>query len=194
MTHKPVFVVDLHSILITMSNIKIHPISIKSNDLPSATVLEQIIALDRLCFGGLWSVDSYQRELVSENSHFLAVTADSGLEANMDAIVGFGCFWSILDEAHITLLGIHPEYQGRGLGQLLLCSLLDRARAIEMKRATLEVRASNDRAIHLYEKHGFTVVGRRKKYYQDNDEDGVIMWRGGLQHPYFRAEGLGVSG
>ncbi len=177
MTHKSVFVVDLHSILITMSNIHIHPLSIDR--------LDRILVLDRLCFGGLWSADSYQRELMSENSHFLAVTADSSLDTNLDAIIGFGCFWSILDEAHITLLGIHPDYQGRGLGQLLLCALLDRARAIEMKRATLEVRASNDRAIHLYEKHGFTIVGRRKKYYQDNDEDGVIMWRGGLQHPYF---------
>lgn len=156
-----------------MSNIQIHPISIES--------IDRILVLDRLCFGGLWSADSYQRELISENSHFLAVTADSSLNDNVEAIVGFGCFWSILDEAHITLLGIHPEYQGRGLGQLLLCALLDRAREIEMKRATLEVRASNDRAIHLYQKHGFTVVGRRKKYYQDNDEDGVIMWRGGLQ-------------
>jgi [ribosomal protein S18]-alanine N-acetyltransferase len=147
----------------------------------SVAEVEAIVSLDRLCFGGLWSIDSYRRELVNENSHFLAVRVDRTQEPETEGIIGFGCFWSILDEAHITLLGIHPQYQGRGLGQLLLCSLLDRAREIEMARATLEVRHSNQGAIHLYEKYGFQIAGRRKKYYQDPEEDGVIMWRGGLQ-------------
>jgi [ribosomal protein S18]-alanine N-acetyltransferase len=150
--------------------------------------IDAILSLDRLCFGGLWSIDSYRRELDNENSHFLAITVDRSLEPETQGIIGFGCFWAILDEAHITLLGVHPRYQGRGLGQLLLCALLDRAREIEMARATLEVRDSNRSAIHIYEKYGFQTVGRRKKYYQDNDEDGIIMWRGGLQHPYFPPE------
>jgi [ribosomal protein S18]-alanine N-acetyltransferase len=50
------------------------------------------------------------------------------------------------------------------------------------------VRESNQSAIHIYEKYGFQTVGRRKKYYQDTNEDGIIMWRGGLQHPHFPAE------
>jgi [ribosomal protein S18]-alanine N-acetyltransferase len=157
-----------------MSNISVRPISIES--------IDRILALDRLCFGGLWSENSYHRELTNDNSHFLGVTVDNSLGLTT---IGFGCFWAILDEAHITLLGIHPDYQGQGLGQLLLRSMLDRAREIEMARATLEVRASNQGAIHIYEKFGFETVGRRKKYYQDNGEDGIIMWRGGLQHPYF---------
>jgi [ribosomal protein S18]-alanine N-acetyltransferase len=157
-----------------MSNISVRPISIES--------IDRILALDRLCFGGLWSENSYHRELTNDNSHFLGVTVDNSFSLTT---IGFGCFWAILDEAHITLLGIHPDYQGQGLGQLLLRSILDRARKIEMARATLEVRASNHGAIHIYEKFGFETVGRRKKYYQDNGEDGIIMWRGGLQHPYF---------
>ncbi len=169
-------------------NINIQPISISE--------IDSIVSLDRLCFGGLWSIDSYRRELTSENSHFLGITIDApaqklcqpDLPAETDNFIGFGCFWAILDEAHITLLGIHPQYQGRKLGQLLLCSLLDRAREIEMARATLEVRATNLGAIYLYEKYGFETVGRRKKYYQDTGEDGVIMWRGGLQHPNFARE------
>jgi [ribosomal protein S18]-alanine N-acetyltransferase len=160
-----------------MSTVNIRPISIES--------IDRILTLDRLCFGGLWSEKSYYRELTNDCSHFLAVTVDNHLKDTMDGIIGFGCFWSILDEAHITLLGIHPDYQGQGLGQLLLRSMLDRARAMGMARATLEVRPSNLGAIHIYEKFGFEIVGRRKKYYQDNDEDGIIMWRGGLQHPYF---------
>jgi [ribosomal protein S18]-alanine N-acetyltransferase len=161
-------------------NLNINPISV--------TEIDSIVSLDHLCFGGLWSIDSYRRELTNENSHFLGIAVDRHLEPETNGIIGFGCFWAILDEAHITLVGIHPQYQQRGLGQLLLCSLLDRAREIEMARATLEVRASNLGAIYLYEKYGFQIVGRRKKYYQDTGEDGVIMWRGGLQHPDFSQE------
>jgi [ribosomal protein S18]-alanine N-acetyltransferase len=149
----------------------------------SVAEIESIIILDRLCFGGLWSIDSYRRELTNENSHFVSISIDKSLQPTTAGMIGFGCFWAILDEAHITLLGIHPDYQRQGLGKLLLVALLDRARAIDMARATLEVRASNQNAINLYEKYGFQTVGRRKKYYQDNNEDGVIMWRGGLQHP-----------
>ena len=151
----------------------------------SVDQIESILMIDRLCFGGLWSIDSYRRELTNENSHFLGISIDRTLAPETSGLIGFGCFWAILDEAHITLLGIHPQYQRQGLGQLLLGALLDRARAIEMARATLEVRASNHGAIHLYQKSGFETVGRRKKYYQDTGEDGVIMWRGGLQHPHF---------
>lgn len=158
-------------------NVKIEPIGIDK--------IEAIFNLDRLCFGGLWSIDSYRRELTSENSHFLGAIADRDLAPDTAGILGFGCFWAILDEAHITLLGVRPEFQQRGLGQLLLRSLLDKARSIEMARATLEVRASNHVAIGLYEKYGFQTAGRRKKYYPDTGEDGIIMWRGGLQHPHF---------
>ena len=143
--------------------------------------IESISILDRLCFGGLWSIDSYRRELTNDNSHFMGIVVDRQLAPDTNGIIGFGCFWAILDEAHITLLGIHPQYQRQGLGQLLLSALLDRSKSIQMARATLEVRASNHGAIHLYEKFGFQTVGRRKKYYQDTGEDGVIMWLGGLQ-------------
>jgi [ribosomal protein S18]-alanine N-acetyltransferase len=151
----------------------------------SVDEIEPVVILDRLCFGGLWSIDSYRRELTNDNSHFLGVSIDRSLEPETSGIIGFGCFWAILDEAHITLLGVHPQYQRQGLGKLLICALLDKARSIEMARATLEVRASNQGAIDLYERFGFQTVGRRKKYYQDTGEDGIIMWRGGLQHPNF---------
>lgn len=151
----------------------------------SVDEIESIVILDRLCFGGLWSIDSYRRELTNDNSHFLGVSIAKDLAPETSGIIGFGCFWAILDEAHITLLGVHPQYQRQGLGTLLLTALLDKARSIEMARATLEVRASNQGAIDLYERFGFQTVGRRKKYYQDTGEDGIIMWRGGLQHPNF---------
>jgi ribosomal-protein-alanine N-acetyltransferase len=100
-------------------------------------------------------------------------------------LIGLGCFWSILEEAHITLLAVHPAYQGLGLGQLLFYALLKLARIQGMERATLEVRVSNQVALSLYQKFGFQEAGRRRRYYQDTGEDALILWRGGLQNPKF---------
>jgi [ribosomal protein S18]-alanine N-acetyltransferase len=155
--------------------------------------LPAVLELDRLCFGGLWSLEGYQRELNSDRSHFilLSVTDVRPLAESLplpileseitDGLLGIGCFWEILEEAHVTLLGIHPKYQRQGLGRLLLETLLDKARSLGLERATLEVRASNRGAIALYEKSGFKLVGKRPRYYPDNDEDALILWRGGLQ-------------
>jgi [ribosomal protein S18]-alanine N-acetyltransferase len=66
------------------------------------------------------------------------------------------------------------------LGKSLLFALLKLARSIEMARATLEVRATNQIAIDLYQRSGFKVAGTRKKYYQNPTEDGLVMWLGRL--------------
>jgi ribosomal-protein-alanine N-acetyltransferase len=147
----------------------------------NTTLLPAVVELDRLCFGGLWTLEGYQRELDSPNSDLLVIVP----EQSSSPLIGLGCYWAILDEAHITILGIHPQYQRHGLGQLMLCALLDRARQRDMARATLEVRASNQSAIFLYQKLGFQVAGRRKRYYTDTGEDALILWRGGLQSNEF---------
>jgi [ribosomal protein S18]-alanine N-acetyltransferase len=176
---------------------------------PQSEQLSQVVDLDRRCLGGLWSLEGYQRELNSPNSSLLVLSipieidkSDRLLErtslhissppnptiANREQIVGFGCFWAILEEAHITLLMIHPEYQGQGLGQLLLVALLEDAMRRKLERATLEVRVSNKAAISLYKKFGFQVAGRRKGYYQETGEDASILWRGDLHRPEFAEE------
>lgn len=139
--------------------------------------LEQIVALDLLCLGGFWSLQSYQKEVENPNSVLLTL-----VEANMT--IGCGCFWSILEEAHITMLAIHPDYQGQGLGSLLLFSLLKNAHLRGLERATLEVRTSNFKAISLYQKFKFKIAGTRKKYYE-NGEDALIFWRGDLAKTKF---------
>lgn len=143
--------------------------------------LSAILELDQACFGGLWSLEGYQRELDSPNSDLLGLFSPfPGIR-----LVGMGCFWSILEEAHITILAIHPQYQHQGLGQALLYSLIKAAGDRGLERATLEVRASNLAAISLYQKFGFQTAGRRRGYYQDNGEDALILWLSGLQDPKF---------
>ena len=120
--------------------------------------LPAVVELDQLCFNGLWTQEAYQREIESPNSDLIGLA---------------------IPEA------VHPHYRGQGFGRALLFGLLKSARARGMQRATLEVRESNQAALSLYQKFGFQTAGRRRRYYQDNNEDALILWRSGLGHPQF---------
>jgi ribosomal-protein-alanine N-acetyltransferase len=143
-------------------------------------LLPAALDLDRRCFGGLWTEAGYQREIESPNSELLVLQPESSTQ-----LLGLGCYWAILEEAHITILAIDPAYQRQGLGQALLYTLLNSARQRRLERATLEVRASNQPAIALYQKFGFAEAGRRKRYYVDTGEDALVLWCGKLQFPQF---------
>lgn len=140
-----------------------------------------VLELDQLCFGGLWTLEGYQRELDSPNSELLGLFVPVGSHS----LLGMGCLWAILEEAHITLLAVHPHYRHQGLGQALLIALLIAASERGLERATLEVRTSNGAALSLYQKFGFKTAGRRRRYYRDTGEDALILWRDGLQEPEF---------
>ncbi|NES99353.1 MAG: ribosomal protein S18-alanine N-acetyltransferase [Sphaerospermopsis sp. SIO1G2] len=157
--------------------VKLTALKIKSLSLED---LNSLIELDQVCFDGLWTADGYIRELESPNSYFLGIFPPCSHE-----LLGMGCFWSILEEAHITILAVHPQYQNQGLGQALLYSVLKTASEVGLERATLEVRVSNHCAISLYQKFGFQTAGKRPRYYTDNDEDALILWLSNLQHPQF---------
>ncbi|MCL6433141.1 MAG: ribosomal protein S18-alanine N-acetyltransferase [Leptolyngbyaceae cyanobacterium HOT.MB2.61] len=171
-------------------------------------LLPDAFELDQRCFGGLWTLDGYRRELDSPNSALLILKAGKELvetrsrhkkaafysptplslpspPSSPPPLLGIGCYWAILEEAHITVLGIAPEYHRQGLGQALFYALLRSAYLQGLERATLEVRISNQSALSLYQKFGFQEVGRRKKYYQDTGEDALVLWLGGLQSPAF---------
>jgi len=108
--------------------------------------VDAAVLLDQRCLGGLWTANGYQREVDSPNSDLLALVAP-GTDSE-SSMVGLACLWAILEEAHITLLLMDLPYRGQGLGQMLL-----------------EVAADNPAAQRFYERHGFTLVGRRPAYY-----------------------------
>ena len=147
--------------------------------------IPEILALDRLCFNGIWSEDGYRREIDSDKSTLLTLSIEDNAEVK---IIGIGCSWSILEEAHITLLGIHPDYHHQSLGSLLLYTLLKDAVNQQSERASLEVVTSNNVAISLYKKFGFQVAGTRKNYYPKTGEDALILWCKGLDKPEFAME------
>jgi ribosomal-protein-alanine N-acetyltransferase len=139
---------------------------------PQKSDLSQFVALDQQCLGGMWSLAGYEQEWSSPNGFLLGLRSP---KTGSRQLIGMGAFWQILEEAHITLLAIDPQFRNQGLGKYLLNGLLDIACQQQLERATLEVRASNHGAIHLYQQFGFQVAGRRKKYYPDQ-EDALILW------------------
>jgi len=151
--------------------------------------VSEILALDQLCLGGLWTAEAYLREIDSPNSTLIILQLrDDQFESDEVQIIGMGCLWSIIEEAHITLLGIHPDYRRQGLGQLLLFTLLEDAIARQLKWATLEVNENNIAAIELYQKLGFQVAGKRKGYYQPAGDDALVLWLKGIEQPEFQLD------
>jgi ribosomal-protein-alanine N-acetyltransferase len=94
----------------------------------------------------------------------------------------------MVDEAHITTIAIRHAWRGRGLGELLLVSLIDLAVGRDIERVTLEVRVSNETAQNLYQKYGFRHEGVRHRYYSDNNEDAYIMTTGVIQEEAYQRE------
>jgi ribosomal-protein-alanine N-acetyltransferase len=90
-------------------------------------------------------------------------------------IIGFAGIWLMAGEAHITNIAVRESYRRRGIGELLLISMIELSLELGAQLVTLEVRASNTAAQSLYAKYGFVRVGLRRGYYTDNREDGVLM-------------------
>jgi ribosomal-protein-alanine N-acetyltransferase len=141
--------------------------------------LGQLKTIDCACLGDFWSLEAYQREIDNPSSYVL------GLVTETHELLGFGCLWAILEEAHITVLAIRPEYQGQGLGKSIVWGLLKKARDRNLEWATLEVRESNHVAIALYKSFGFSEIGRRPKYYEVTGEDALMLWCKGLHTDEF---------
>jgi [ribosomal protein S18]-alanine N-acetyltransferase len=119
-----------------------------------------------------WGEESGRKHLLSRSVWRLFKKSS---DEDDPALLGYGGFWMMLEEAHICTLAMRPEWRGRGLGELLLAALIAHAYERHAEVVTLEVRVGNITAQNLYTKYGFKTVGRRKAYYSDNHEDAFIM-------------------
>lgn len=132
--------------------------------------VDQIINVEHASFTSPWTKDAFVRELTM-NPYALYIGGD--LDGK---IVAYGGMWIIIDEAHITNIAVLPEYRGMKIGEQLMLKLMETMIAHGAKRATLEVRVSNEIAQNMYRKFGFKNGGIRKGYYTDNYEDALVMW------------------
>ena len=153
--------------------------------------ISEVMEIEHDSFPAPWSAHSYRHELLDNDlSHYFVVRqrrmGRPGLNLLARArrflrvgirlpILGYGGFWLMVGEAHISTIAMQPNWRRRGIGELLLAAMLDRATELEADMATLEVRVSNVTAQNLYHKYGFRQAGLRRRYYRDSDEDALIM-------------------
>jgi ribosomal-protein-alanine N-acetyltransferase len=130
--------------------------------------------IDVLSFSLPWSEQSYRFELTGNQSSLILV-AEAALPEGRAELVGMIVLWVILDEAHVATIATHPGYRQQGIGRRLLARGLLAALERGARLSYLEVRRSNIAAQTLYERFGYVVVGERRRYYQDNNEDALLM-------------------
>ncbi len=145
--------------------------------------LAQVQAIDRRSFSMPWPASAYEYEL-NENPYSLLWVAEISPEEGESIVVGIIVVWLILDEAHIASIAVHPDYRSQGIAQQLLISALRGAIQKGSQIATLEVRTQNQIAQRLYKRFKFEVIGKRVRYYRDNNEDALIMTATGLGPAY----------
>ena len=136
--------------------------------------LDPVNAIEQVSFLTPWAEKEFSKAL-AQNQGTLCWVAEWIEERLPPRVVANVVVWLILDEAHIGTLAVHPEYRGRSIARRLLAKVLLEATRLGATHALLEVRASNQDALHLYRKFGFAVVGVRKGYYQDVGEDALLM-------------------
>lgn len=179
--------------------------------------IPRVIEIEKLAYPSTWPASSYRKELQDNPLAHYIVERDTRMPVEVSAdgpsdsgrrpfplsllarpqaqlmpdianIVGFAGLWLMVDEAHVTTIATHPAYRHRGLGELLLTSLIDIAYDIGARQVTLEVRVSNSVAQNLYRKYGFHEAGIRRRYYSDNQEDALIMWTEDIMSNHYREQ------
>ena len=130
--------------------------------------LPQVIAIERRAFPTPWSLAMFVLELSKPGGECLAAMHGAQL-------VGYAVCSRYDDAWHVMNIAVEPRLLRTGVATTLLNTLIDRVGADA--RLTLEVRPTNVAGIELYRRFGFLPAGRRPRYYQDNGEDAVVMWR-----------------
>jgi ribosomal-protein-alanine N-acetyltransferase len=147
------------------------PVQIRRLSYPD---LPQVMAIERRVFPTPWSLAMFVLELSKASGICLAAIARGA--GGEKRLVGY-LICSRYDTVwHVMNVAVDLDDQRRGLASAMLGELYLQV-GDPGARFTLEVRRSNDVAIRLYEREGFRAAGMRRRYYQDNGEDALVMWR-----------------
>lgn len=172
--------------MIDYSNLRFRVEPMRVQDIPA------VMEIEHQSFSAPWSASAYDYELrYNAMAHYFVARPQvivpalpslwQWLRARWHTpspptpIVGHAGFWVMVDEAHISTLATHPAWRRRGIAELLLVAMTERAAELGLRVMTLEVRVSNVTAQALYRKYRFEIVGQRVHYYSDNGEDAWIM-------------------
>ncbi len=134
--------------------------------------LDAVVALEGLSFTNPWTREMLARELTPPTCARVYVLRLPGIP-----VAAFCACWVIADELHVNTIAVDAEYRRRGLGRALMVHVLADVALDGVRRATLEVRRSNQAAQRLYEGLGFGTAAIRTRYYTHPEEDALILWR-----------------
>ncbi|MBR4069290.1 MAG: ribosomal protein S18-alanine N-acetyltransferase [Clostridia bacterium] len=129
----------------------------------------QVHAIETATFPTPWSEQSFIDEMTKNVCARYMVAEEDG------QVIAFAGAWMILDEGHITNIAVSAPHRGKGVGKAVTDALKQYAANLGVQYMTLEVRRSNLVAQNMYRKLGFIELGYRKRYYEDNGEDALLM-------------------
>ena len=160
--------------VIDLSEISIVPL--KKED------IDAVVEIEAEAYGKHhWAKSSFYDEMSNNLAKYYAAKLPDG------TLVGYAGTWHIIDEGHITTIAVKKEYLRNHIADTMMQRIIEDCYKNNIKYLTLEVRISNIPAIKLYEKYGFQSLGTRKEYYQDNNEDALIMWTENIFYDKFKS-------
>jgi ribosomal-protein-alanine N-acetyltransferase len=148
------------------------PVGLVIEPLANDSDLDAVAALEAASFSNPWTREMLAAELARNPFARVYVARQPGIP-----VVAFCACWIVVDELHINTIAVAGGFRRRGLGRALMRHVLADMEAEGIRRATLEVRQSNEPARRLYETLGFTLAGIRPGYYTQPEEDALILWR-----------------
>ena len=147
----------------------------------SSEDLQDVLDIAEEAYGNHhWSKSSFYDEMNNNLAKYYCAKTSDG------KTVGFAGTWHIIDEGHLTTIAVKKDYFRQHIGEAIMIKIIEDCYKEGIKYLTLEVRVSNEPAIKLYEKYGFNSLGTRKGYYQDNNEDALIMWTENIFYDKFK--------
>ncbi len=131
--------------------------------------VETVLGIERRVFTSPWQANTFSGLIGRPGSELWV------MERPPEGVIAYAVLWCIVDQGELANLAVRPEYRGQGYAARLLEHVLRNARERDVEAIYLEVRASNERALELYEGFGFLRVGVRKNYYDKPKEDALVM-------------------
>ena len=149
----------------------------------TADDIENVIQIEAEAYGEHhWSKSAFYDEMQNNLAKYYVAKTPEG------EIVGYAGTWHIIDEGHITTIAVKKSHLRKHIGEAIIVKIIEDCYKEGIKYLTLEVRVSNTPAINLYTKYGFSSLGTRKGYYQDNNEDALIMWTENIFYEKFKTK------
>ena len=130
--------------------------------------LVAVAAIERLSFSDPWSLEGFKESMGQRQVLSRVAEIDQ-------CVAGYYIFYYSYDEGELVNIAVHPNFRRQGVGHAMMTDLLKMGTSLGVNRFVLEVRMSNTKAIALYKKQGFSLLGVRKDFYTKPNEDALVM-------------------